>query len=213
MDYPKHVDPSMAGTRQGPSAEKQAHTRARDDPGEPCDRAHPSSQGTVGHLTRPVDMAGTADAGRATGEVQDTEGTPSDAASLLQRIAAELVRAHGLSLDLQAVFSRALGQVDAQPDLIRDAQDLDRLSQILENLARLLASMAAAHPEAPNPAQIERCLTLQDLQARLARPGGPPSSTFLGPSDAHASGEGGIIQAKTDPGHGGAPARGDISWL
>ena len=136
-----------------------------------------------------------------------------DPADVMRRVSMELAGVHALSLDLQEVLSRALDQGHARADLMQDAQGFDRLSQILDNLSRLLAMMAARHPEAPTAARVGDCLTLHDLRARLAGPA-DPSSPGLETGRA-TPGRPNRTEGRRPAGDRERPAAdsGDISWL
>jgi hypothetical protein len=131
----------------------------------------------------------------------------------MRRVSAELAGIHALSLDLQNVFSRSLDHGHPRADLIEDAQGFDRLSQILDNLSRLLEMMAARHPGAPTVAEVGDCLTLHDLRARLVGPAAPSS---FGPEGGGATpGRADHMEERRPPGDRERPAAdtGDISWL
>jgi hypothetical protein len=218
MDYPEKADRSIDVASQGQLSEPQPHpcvalSSEETDAAQFC-RDGPGDQGAQPANVVATPMADTPPVSNLPDTLPKAARDGSEAAGLLHGVAAELERAHRLSLDLQGVFSRCLVQMDARADLIRDAQDLDRLSQILENLARLLHLIAGSHPVAPLRFQVEECLTLKDLEARLsARTGrSPPASPER--SDARQSEEPSAAIAGAD--HESAQntgAEGDISWL
>lgn len=160
----------------------------------------------------PESAAGPQDISEAIKRGENSRQGPDDAAALLYAVADELARVHRLSLDLQALFSRAIAGMDARADVIHEAQGLDRLSQTLENLSRLLHVVSQAHPRQPTERQIDECLTLQDLQSRLCGGLGelPPVALSAVARDASD----GRSVAGPAPKAGRCTAEsGEISWL
>jgi hypothetical protein len=158
---------------------------------------------------------GGADASEPEPSTRNSEGPggdPDHAAALLSCVAEEVGRAHRLSLGLQELFSRAFGEVDARADVIQDAQGLDRLSQTLENLARVLQLISATHPQPPCQRQIEECLTLEELRLHLGRGvTSPPPALRAGSTNSYSGGRDGAIS--TPDAEGCTVENGEISWL
>lgn len=214
MDYPEEVDSEIDPASREHPRETQVSMLDLVSSEGGTDTATSDCEDAADRGAHPAKMADPASAPPLPDTLPDTDRNQSEAAELLQGVADELERAHRLSLDLQGVFSRSLGEMAAHPELIRDAQDLDRLSQIIENLARLLHLIAESHPAAPRQGQVEACLTLEALETRLAGSQGRCPAVSPERSDALPSAEGSAAQARADRRQGlSSHAEGDISWL
>jgi hypothetical protein len=112
-------------------------------------------------------------------------GRPEDgllsAAELKARLADELAT---LARDM-AAFQHTLAVVleagRLSPDQLRQLQDLDRATQMLDNLHRVAIALAAAHPHPVAATDLDSLVTLADLKSRLA--GAPSMAASADPRD------------------------------
>lgn len=98
------------------------------------------------------------------------EGAATVALAVLTgRIAAELGQMSAITLDLQGALSALLGEQLPRSMTVAGLQSIDRVSQQLGDLARLMHVLAAASPaDATIPAaQIRDSMQLSDLARRL----------------------------------------------
>lgn len=107
----------------------------------------------------------------------------------LHAVSRELAGARDMALDLQEATSGLIGRVTAgaaseslSPDTLFRLQNLDRLTQILDDLSRFLDEIARAAPDGwtIDAAAAARGLRLRALAVRLTgregEPPGPPAA-------------------------------------
>ncbi len=97
------------------------------------------------------------------------------AAELKERLAEELATLARDMTAFQHTLSVVLEAGRLSPDQLRQLQDLDRATQMLDNLHRVATALAAAHPHPVAATDLDSLVTLADLKSRLA--GAPPAPT------------------------------------
>ncbi len=90
------------------------------------------------------------------------------AAVLKARFAEELAQLARDMSTFQTTLSTLLEHGRMSPAQLRSLQDLDRATQMLDNLHRVAGALAAAHPDPVPTSELERLITLNDLKRRLA---------------------------------------------
>lgn len=98
----------------------------------------------------------------------DADAGPPAAAALKARLAEELATLAQDMAAFQATLSEVLAAGSLSSSHVRQLQDLDRATQMLDNLHRVATALAAAHPHSVTPGDLESLVTLDDLKCRLA---------------------------------------------
>lgn len=94
--------------------------------------------------------------------------TTLGAADLKARLAEELATLARDMAAFQATLSALLEDGRLAPEQVRQLQDLDRATQMLDNLHRVATALAASHPNPLAATDIDALVTLGDLKRRLA---------------------------------------------
>ncbi|MEE4120042.1 MAG: hypothetical protein V2I65_13580 [Paracoccaceae bacterium] len=106
------------------------------------------------------------------------------AAKLKARLAEELATLARDMTTFQHTLSVVLETGRLSPDQLRRLQDLDRATQMLDNLHRVATALAAAHPHPVAATDLDSLVTLADLKSRLAgAPPAPAATDRRDPSD------------------------------
>lgn len=108
---------------------------------------------------------------------------PEALAQVLARLATELDRAHQMGREVEDHFGRAIRQIAetggtcSAAGALGPLQDLDRLVQTVENLARFVGALGAqlSHDPRVDPEEAARVMGLRDLAHRLTGQAPPPS--------------------------------------
>jgi len=98
----------------------------------------------------------------------DDTGETTCAAELKARLAQELAQLARDMATFQTTLSALLEGEPMSPDHVRRLQDLDRATQMLDNLHRLAQALAVSHPHPVTTGHLEALITLDDLRRRLA---------------------------------------------
>jgi len=118
---------------------------------------------------------------------------------LLARVSRELAALEIALAAVQEAVADLTAQAPLEPDMLRRLQALDVVTQTAENLARVTAEMASAHPDAPEASRLIDRIGMKDLAARLLS---APSDVSLDPHPGQA----------VSPG-AGANGDGEVSWF
>ncbi len=116
-----------------------------------------------------------------------TAADRTDLATLLARVGTELAALTALAQDLQFALSDCAPNPPAAADTLAGLQSVDRITQTLSDLSRLIAALSdgpAQHGQPPG-AELADMVVLRDLAARLfPAPGGQTA-----PAEPEATGE------------------------
>jgi hypothetical protein len=106
----------------------------------------------------------------ALGTVQGT--TDFMAGALAHRIGAEIAQMAELAVALQDTLAGFVADAAADRQAIREVQSLDRLTQVLQDLTRVMAALAQGLPQDLRVAAppVLRVIRLYDLSQTLAAP-------------------------------------------
>lgn len=155
-------------------------------------------------------MTGAAGTGRAARSGGSDAGRGIAADELKARLADEIARLARDMAAFQATLSALLADGALSPGQVRQLQDLDRATQMLDNLHRVATALAAAHPHPVAETELDALVTLHDLKRRLSGEADGATPTAAAGSDARPG-------AAPRPGseHGPDPETDadDISWL
>lgn len=140
----------------------------------------------------------------------DDAGRGIAADELKARLADEIARLSRDMAAFQATLSAVLADGELSPDQLRQLQDLDRATQMLDNLHRVATALAAAHPHPVAETELDALVTLHDLKRRL-------SGKAAGAEPPAGGGSGARSGAAPRPGADLDPDpetdADDISWL
>lgn len=99
----------------------------------------------------------------------DLPDAATDLRRLAVRIGSELAEMTGLAETVQLSLSDILQGSPKPPEKLAELQAIDRLTQLLSNLSRLLPAMADAMPQGGflADAELDRIICLKELLVRL----------------------------------------------